>query len=147
MRETDLKLTHSFLSYLFFFSGDFCAAGDGSGFFVTAFLSVSTGAVAAGDGTTVTGTADGEGDGDGNGAVVDCNAECAPFSPGSDNINASNMKATAAPIVIFARMFAVPRGPKAVLETLLVKSAPASALPGCNRMTTMSTAQAAINNP
>jgi len=79
--------------------------------------------------------------------VVDCNAECEPLSPGNDSINASNMNAIAAPIVIFARMFAVPRGPNAVLETLLVKSAPASALPGCNRITTMSTAQAAINSP
>jgi hypothetical protein len=32
--------------------------------------------------------------------------------------------------VILLRMLCVPRGPKAVLETLLEKSAPASALPG-----------------
>jgi hypothetical protein len=46
------------------------------------------------------------------------------------------MNAAAAPIVIFARRLAVPRGPNAVLETLLEKSAPASALPGCRRITT-----------
>ena len=130
-------------------SGDFDAAGDASGFFAASvFFSVSAAVEAAGDGNgRVTGATDGEGDGDGTGAVSDCRAECEPFNPGSDSINASNMKAIAAPIVIFAKMFAVPRGPKAVLETLLVKRAPASALPGCNRMTTMSTAQAQINNP
>ena len=49
---------------------------------------------------------------------------------GSPNVSAINMNAAAAPIVIFARRLAVPRGPKAVLDTLLEKSAPASALPG-----------------
>jgi hypothetical protein len=45
------------------------------------------------------------------------------------------MNAAAAPIVTFARRLAVPRGPNAVLETLLEKSAPASDLPGCRRIT------------
>jgi hypothetical protein len=40
------------------------------------------------------------------------------------------MNAAAAPIVIFANKLAVPRGPKAVLDKVLEKSAPASALPG-----------------
>jgi len=40
------------------------------------------------------------------------------------------MNAAAAPIVIFARRLAVPRAPKAVLDNVFEKSAPASALPG-----------------
>ena len=67
--------------------------------------------------------------------------------PGSESVNAINMKAAAAPIVILAKRFAVPRGPKAVLDTLLVNNAPASDLPGCSRITTISTAQARMNNP
>jgi hypothetical protein len=57
------------------------------------------------------------------------------------------MKEAAAPIVIFAKMLAVPRGPNAVLETLLEKSAPASDLPGCKRIVTTNTIHARINNP
>jgi hypothetical protein len=57
------------------------------------------------------------------------------------------MKAAAAPIVIFANKLAVPRGPKAVLERLLEKSAPASALPGCRRMLTIRTTQERMNKP
>jgi hypothetical protein len=57
------------------------------------------------------------------------------------------MNAAAAPIVIFDRMLAVPLGPKAVLETLLENSAPASDLPGCNRITTIRIKQARMNNP
>ena len=48
-----------------------------------------------------------------------------------------SMNAMAAPIVIFASRLAVPRGPKAVLEMVFEKSAPASALPGCSRITTI----------
>jgi len=40
------------------------------------------------------------------------------------------MNAAAAPIVIFESNVCVPRGPNAVLDTELEKSAPASALPG-----------------
>ncbi len=67
--------------------------------------------------------------------------------PGSEIVSAMSMKAAAAPIVIFARMLCVPRGPKAVLEMLLVKSVPASALPGCRRTVTTSTKQARMNSP
>ena len=134
----------------FYFLGDFVGAGegfllslatdaDGSGF----FASLAT--EAAGDGDAAFAGA-AEGDGDGTGTVPDCNTELVPFIPGSDNVSAINMKATAAPIVILANMFCVPRGPKAVLETLLVKSAPASALPGCSSTTTISTKQERINN-
>jgi hypothetical protein len=57
------------------------------------------------------------------------------------------MKAAAAPIVIFASRLAVPRGPNAVLERLLENNAPASALPGCSRMTVIRTMQARMNRP
>jgi hypothetical protein len=58
---------------------------------------------------------------------------------GSESAMPMSMKAAAAPMVIFARMDCVPRGPKAVLETLLEKRAPASALPGCKSTETIST--------
>jgi hypothetical protein len=85
--------------------------------------------------------ADGEGDGEATGTVADCNTEFEPVTPGSARNNASSMNEIAAPIVILAKIFCVPRGPNAVLETLLVNKAPASALPGCNRTTMTSTRQ------
>ena len=66
---------------------------------------------------------------------------------GNPSVSAINMNAAAAPIVIFANRLAVPRGPKAVLDMLLEKSAPASALPGWSRITTINTKQAKINKP
>ena len=57
------------------------------------------------------------------------------------------MNAAAAPIVIFANKLAVPRGPKAVLESVLENNAPASALPGCSRITTTRMMHARINSP
>jgi hypothetical protein len=42
-------------------------------------------------------------------------------------------------------MVCVPRGPKAVLETELVKSCPASAFPGCNSTEMMSARQDSMN--
>jgi hypothetical protein len=84
-----------------------------------------------------TGATLGDGDGDGCGVgveelsvPVDCNTECEPVTAGSESINAINMNAAAAPIVIFASTLAVPLGPNAVLETLLENSAPASDFPG-----------------
>jgi hypothetical protein len=56
------------------------------------------------------------------------------------------MKAAAAPMVIFASKVCVPRGPKAALETLLEKRAPASALPGCNNTETIITTQARMKS-
>jgi hypothetical protein len=67
--------------------------------------------------------------------------------PGNESVNAISMNAAAAPIVIFASKLAVPRGPNAVLERLLEKSAPASAFPGWSRITTISTTLARMNNP
>ena len=109
--------------------------------------------------TVETGLADGDGDPAGDGSTVgklagavgsgmpDCKTELVPVILGSDNANAINIKAAAAPIVIFASSVCVPLGPKAVLETELVKSAPASALPGCNNTTTIRMAHARINSP
>ena len=67
------------------------------------------------------------------GAAVVSRTERVPVTAGSARVSAVSIKSAAATIVIFARMVCVPRGPKAVLETLLEKSAPASALPGCKR--------------
>ncbi len=78
---------------------------------------------------------------------VDCSTDCVPVTPGNDNIKAMSMNAAAAPIVILESTLAVPRGPKAVLETLLEKRSPALALPGCSKITTTRTIQARINNP
>ena len=83
-------------------AGDACCAGAGVG------LGVTTGALSG----------------------VDCNTERDPVSVGKPSVNAINMNAAAAPIVILASKLAVPRGPNAVLDKLLEKSAPASALPG-----------------
>ena len=55
---------------------------------------------------------------------------------GKPSVNAISMNAAAAPMVIFARRLAVPRGPNAVLDSELENSAPASDLPGCSRITT-----------
>jgi len=70
-----------------------------------------------------------------------------PCNEGSASINAISMNAAAAPIVIFASKLAVPRGPKAVLESELENKAPASAFPGCSRITTIKTIQDRINRP
>ncbi len=79
--------------------------------------------------------------------AVDCKTECEPVIAGSESINANSMNPAAAPIVIFERMLAVPRGPNAVLETLLEKRSPAPDLPGCSSTTTTRTKHDRINNP
>ena len=100
----------------------------------------ATGAeVAAGDAT-------GAGVGVASGAV-DCKTEWEPVTPGSESINAKSINPAAAPIVIFERMLAVPRGPNAVLETLLENRSPAPDLPGCSNTTTTRMTQERINNP
>jgi hypothetical protein len=68
-----------------------------------------------------------------------------PVKPGNVNSNAINIKPIAAPIVILAKTFNVPRGPKAALLTVLVNSAPASALPGCNKTAAINITQARTN--
>jgi hypothetical protein len=83
----------------------------------------------------------------GPGSACDSNTDRDPVRTGRPSVSAINMNAAAAPIVIFARRLAVPRGPKAVLETLLEKSAPASALPGCRRITTTRMKHAKTKRP
>ncbi len=56
--------------------------------------------------------------------------EILPLSAGIASIRADNIKTVAAIIVVFDKTVAVPREPKALLETLLVNNAPASDLPG-----------------
>lgn len=49
-------------------------------------------------------------------------------------------------MVILDKILSVPRGPKAVLETLLVKSAPASDLPGCKSTEAINVRHERMNN-
>ena len=97
--------------------------------------------LAAGDAAGAAGEACGAGAGVGvgvaAGALSDCKTEREPVRVGKPSVSAISMNAAAAPIVIFANRLAVPRGPKAVLDSVLEKSAPASALPGCSRITTI----------
>jgi hypothetical protein len=72
-------------------------------------------------------------------SATDCSTERWPVMAGSDKARATSMKTAAAPIVTFASKDCVPRGPKAVLEMLLEKSAPASDLPGCKSTETIIT--------
>ena len=101
---------------------------------------------AAGAVASTLGLGDAAGTGVASGAVV-CKTERDPVTPGSDNINAMSMNAAAAPMVILESTLAVPRGPKAVLETLLENRSPALALPGCSKITTTRTIQDRMNNP
>ncbi len=59
--------------------------------------------------------------------------ETFPVRAGIESNNAETIKVAAAVMVTFERTVAVPRGLKAELETLLVKRAPASVLPGCSK--------------
>ncbi len=49
-------------------------------------------------------------------------------------------------MVIFDKIEAVPLGPKAELETLLVNNAPASVFPGCSNTVPIKVMQATKNN-
>ena len=119
----------------------FVAAGDAAG---------AAGEV-AGAACDAAGEASAAGDGLGlaSGALsgVDSKSEREPVSEGKPRVNAINMNATAAPIVIFANKLAVPRGPNAVLEIVFEKSAPASALPGWSRITTIRMKHARMKSP
>ena len=119
-------------------------AAPGEGF--TAAGAVCAAGDACGD-TAVVGEGCGVGVGVGTGTVSDCSTVREPDTPGNESISAISMNAAAAPIVIRARMLCVPRGPNAVLETLLVNNAPASALPGCSKTTTIRIRHARTNNP
>ena len=78
---------------------------------------------------------------------VDSRREREPVMMGRLSVNAISINAAAAPIVIFANKLAVPRGPNAVLETVFEKSAPASAFPGCRRITTTRMMHARTKSP
>jgi hypothetical protein len=124
--------------YYFFFVGD----GDG---FKIVEVGTANGAAGAGVGCVFTagvGVATGACSG-----TPDCNTELVPVIIGSESIKAKSIKAAAAPIVIFDNNVCVPRGPNAVLETELEKSAPASDFPGWSRTVTTSTMHARINSP
>jgi len=126
----------------FCFAGDATCdeAGEAAGAVTGAVTGRVTGAVfAAGDGTDA-------GVGVASGAVV-CKTECEPVTPGSESISASSINPAAAPIVIFDKMLAVPRGPNAVLDTLLENRSPAPDLPGCSNTTMTSTRHDRINSP
>ena len=88
--------------------------------------------LAAGEAAGAAGDAAGAGVGVAVGADAgaDSKTDLEPVRVGKPSVSAINMNAAAAPIVIFANRLAVPRGPNAVLDKELVKSAPASALPG-----------------
>ena len=88
--------------------------------------------------------------GDGCGACTgnpDCRTELVPVIAGSERHNANRKKPAAAPIVILANNVAVPRGPKAVLETELENNAPASDFPGWSRIVTTRMMHARIKSP
>ena len=101
-----------------------------------------------GPGAAVVGEGCGVGEAEtGASGTPDCKTEPVPLIQGNESTSAISMKAAAAPIVIFASNVWVPRGPKAVLETELVNNAPASAFPGCSKITRTRIRQARINNP
>ncbi len=78
-------------------------------------------------------------------SALPCKTDTFPVSAGIEISNAEIMNNAAAAIVTFERTEAVPRGEKAVLETLLVNKAPASVLPGCNSTEPINTIQAIKN--
>jgi hypothetical protein len=80
------------------------------------------------------------------GEVV-CRTEIFPVSAGIDSIKAVSIKTVAAVIVTFDKIDCVPRGPKAVLEILLVNKAPASVFPGWSKIVAIKTMQDMKNNP
>ena len=71
--------------------------------------------------------------------------ETFPVNAGIESIRADSMNTIAATMVNFESTDAVPRGPKAALETLLVNKAPASVFPGCNNTAMISTMHARKN--
>jgi len=75
-----------------------------------------------------------------------CNTDTPPCKAGIEISRAENIKTVAATIVILERTDAVPRGPKAEFEILLVKRAPASVLPGCKSTDPIRTTHEIKNN-
>jgi hypothetical protein len=111
---------------------------------------IVTDAVGDAAGEAAAGVSVATGDGCGVGAdstSPDCKTDRVPVTPGSERVKAISIKAAAAPIVTFANTLAVPRGPKAALDTPPEKRSPALDLPGCNKTTTTSTTQDNMNSP
>lgn len=75
-----------------------------------------------------------------------CKTETPPLRAGIEIISADTINTVAATIVILDSTEAVPRGPKAALDTLLVNSAPASVLPGWSSTEPTSTMHDMKNN-
>ena len=73
--------------------------------------------------------------------------ETLPVKAGIESINARSMKSVAVMIVVLDNTVAVPLDPYALLDTLLVKSAPASVLPGCSNTVTTRTMHERKNKP
>jgi hypothetical protein len=69
--------------------------------------------------------------------------ETLPVIAGIEIRRAERKKIVAAPIVNFDNIVAVPRGPNAALDILLVNRAPASVLPGCSNTAATRTTQEA----
>ena len=72
---------------------------------------------------------------------TELSTEVPPLNAGIDISRADSIKMAAATIVIFDNTVAVPLGPNALLDILLVNSAPASVFPGCSNTTATSTMQ------
>lgn len=79
-------------------------------------------------------------------SVVLCKTETFPLNTGSEIIRAVSINTVAATIVTFDKTEAVPRGPNAALDTLLVNRAPASVLPGWSSTDPTRTMQDMKNN-
>jgi hypothetical protein len=62
-------------------------------------------------------------------------------------MSAKSINPAAAPIVIFDKTLAVPRGPNAALETLLENKSPAPDLPGCKSTTITNITHDRIKSP
>lgn len=79
-------------------------------------------------------------------SVIVCKTEMFPVKAGIARKSADSIKTVAATIVIFDKIVCEPRGWKAVLEILLVKSAPASVFPGCSKTLAINRMQDIKNN-
>jgi hypothetical protein len=77
---------------------------------------------------------------------TDSSTETPPCNAGIEIKKAETIKTVAAMIVILESTDAVPRGPNAALDTLLVNNAPASVFPGCSSTDPTSTMHAIKNS-
>jgi len=75
-----------------------------------------------------------------------CSTDTLPCNAGIEISSAVSIKTLAATIVTLPRTDAVPRGPKAVFEILLVNKAPASVLPGWSNTDPIKRTHEAKNN-